>query len=76
MLGIAGVPAEGSSVPNESDTTIIAPLADEINELLDLRSDSDNPETVANEDASIDSPNAYAEGEDFLRSVTQEFENE
>lgn len=59
MLGSAGVADSDSG--HESDETIIAPLADELIEILGI------PER-ADED--------FTEGEDFLRSVTEEFEKE
>jgi len=59
MLGNAGVADSDSD--HESEETIIAPLADELIEILGI------PER-ADED--------FTEGEDFLRSVTEEFEKE
>ena len=61
MLGNAGVPSEAVAAAHESDETIIAPLTDELNEVLGIPDRADDD---------------FAEGEDFLRSVTEEFEKE
>ena len=66
LLGLAGVAPENESTPDESDATVIAPLTDELGDIYMKSPDGNSGEPS----------DGYAEGEDFLRSVTQEFESE